>query len=81
VLKEKTDFVKKLDTLFCSEFAKCFGDFHHSKKILKQLGFSDEKQFDIFHVLMHEGGYCDCEILYNVFRESKYAQKYWSQNR
>ena len=75
VLKEKVDFVKKLDTLFCSGATKCFGDFRHSKKILNELDFSDEEQFDIFHVLMNEGGYCDCEILYNVFRESKYAQK------
>lgn len=81
VLKVKVDFVKKLDTLFCSESTKCFGDFRHSKKILSELDFSEDEQFDIFHVLMHEGGYCDCEILYNVFRESEYAQKYWSQDR
>jgi len=80
VLKDKVDFVKKLDVLFCSESTKCFGDFRHSKKILRQLDFSDEEQFDIFHVLMHEGGYCDCEILYNVFRESEYAQKYGTRS-
>jgi hypothetical protein len=79
VLKDRVNFVTKLDTLFSSESVKCFGDFRHSKRILNELNFSDEEQFDIFHVLMHEGGYCDCEILYNVFRESEYAQKYWSQ--
>ena len=78
VLKNKVTFATKLDALFSSESVKCFGDFRHSKKILNELNFSDEEQFDIFHVLMHEGGYCDCEILYNVFRESEYAQKYWS---
>ena len=56
--------------------AKCYGDFKHSKKFLTQLNFSAEKQFDVFHVLMNEVGYCDCEILFNVFRESEYAQRY-----
>jgi len=81
ILKDRVDFVEKLDALFCTESAKCFDDFRHSKKILRELDFSDQEQFDIFHVLMHEGGFCDCEILYNVFRESEYAQTYWKQNR
>jgi len=46
-----------------------------SKQILDAFHFSEQEQFDIFHVLMHEGGFCDCEILYNVFRDSEYAQK------
>lgn len=75
VLKDKVDFEKKLDKLFCSASAKCFGDFRHSKKILNDLGFSAQEQFDIFHVLMHGGGYCDCEILHNVFRENEATGK------
>jgi len=81
ILKDKVDFVKKLDVLFCVESATCFGDFRHSKKILSELKFSDQEQFDIFHVLMHEGGFCDCEILYNVFRESEYSQRYWEKDK
>jgi len=74
----KVGFVTELDKEFMSGAAKCLGDFRHSKKILVDLGFVDkEEQFDIFHVLMNEGGYCDCEILYNVFRESEYSKKYW----
>lgn len=77
VLKEKIGFVSLLDKEFFSQSVKCFGDFRHSKKILTNLDFSSEEQFDIFHVLMNEGGYCDCEILHNVFRESEYSKKYW----
>lgn len=77
LLKDRSDFVSLLDEAFISENAKCFGDFRHSKNILTDLKFSDQDQFDIFHVLMNEGGYCDCEILYNVFRESQYSKKYW----
>lgn len=70
-----------LDREFKSETARCFGDFGYSKKILTSLDFSDEDQFDIFHVLMSEGAYCDCEILFNVFRESEYAKKYWGSRK
>ena len=77
LLKDRSDFVSLLDEEFTSTNEKCFGDFRHSKNILTDLKFSTEDQFDIFHVLMNEGGYCDCEILYNVFRDSEYAKKYW----
>ena len=79
MLKEKTNFVTLLDNEFVYENAKCFGDFKHSKKILNDLNFSEDDQFDIFHVLMNEGGYCDCEILLNVFKESQYSKNYWEQ--
>ena len=81
LLKHKVGFVSLLDKEFISETVKCFGDFRHSKSILTELKFSDIDQFDIFHVLMNEGGYCDCEILYNVFRESEYSKKYWAARR
>ncbi|HLK29282.1 MAG TPA: DUF2695 domain-containing protein [Puia sp.] len=77
ILKDKIGFVTLLDKEFISQNVKCFGDFRHSKSILTDLKFSDEDQFDIFHVLMNEGGYCDCEILYNVFKESEYSKRYW----
>lgn len=76
-LKNKVNFVSLLDEQFMTHGAKCHGDFRYAKKTLTDLSFSTEDQFDIFHVLMEEGGYCDCEILYNVFRESEYAKKYW----
>lgn len=81
ILRNKTDFFNILDKEFNSQKVICFGDFRNSKEILKDLDFSDEDQFDIFHVLMNEGAYCDCEILYNVFRESEYSKKYWSNRK
>lgn len=81
LLKDKVGFVALLDKEFTSQTAKCCGDFRHSKSILTELNFSDEDQFDIFHVLMNEGGYCDCEILYNVFSESEYSKKYWADRQ
>lgn len=80
ILKEKVNYISTLNEMFMKQSAKCHGDFRHSKEILTQVGFSVEDQFDIFHVLMDEGGYCDCEILLNVFRESEYAQHYRRDN-
>jgi hypothetical protein len=71
LLRDKVEFVSRLDRQFTGENIACCGDFRHAKKILSEFGFSQEAQFDIFHVLMKEGAYCDCEILYNVFRESE----------
>jgi hypothetical protein len=78
ILEHKMNFVSLLDNEFIKNNATCKNDFSYSKEILSKLSFSEEDQFDIFHVLMHEGAYCDCEILYNVFRESNYAKKYWT---
>jgi len=77
VLNDKTDFVSLLDNEFSYNAGQCFGDFRHSKRILTDKDFSDSDQFDIFHVLMNKGAFCDCEILYNVFRESEYSKRYW----
>ena len=40
-------------------------------------GLKDDDFFDIFHVLMAQGGFCDCEILYNVAPESRLRQQHW----
>jgi hypothetical protein len=82
ILQNKIPFVEQLDKEFTSGTAQCFGDFRHSKKLLAELGYADkEEQFDIFHVLMDEGGYCDCEILFNVFKESEYSKQYWRNRK
>ena len=77
IIKNKTCFIQELDSEFLKDDVVCHGDFRYAKEILNRLNFTEEEQFDIFHVLMNEGGYCDCEILYNVFHESEYAKKYW----
>ena len=60
----------------------CMDDFSISKKILKELGFKDEsseydEMFDIFSVLMNNGAFCDCEILYNIPITNRLKTKYW----
>ncbi len=79
IIEKKTDFIEQLDFQFSGQNYKCYGDFSHSKKILTNLTFTDEEQFDIFHVFMSEGGYCDCEILYNIFKNTNYSKKYWEK--
>jgi hypothetical protein len=60
-----------LDDVLCpieksADRQSCYGDFRHAKKILLSRGFAEDELFDVFHVLMAKGGFCDCEILYNV---------------
>lgn len=40
-------------------------------------GFSEDELFDVFHVLMAKGGFCDCEILYNAMESSRLKKEYW----
>ena len=75
------DFFSSLDNIMApidsSVTAKeCQGDFELTKKILIEKGFRNEGNideiFDICHVLMNHGGYCDCEILTNVIEGSNF---------
>lgn len=74
-------FFSGLDAEFAPEESEkpavCWGDYRHGKKLLQDLGFDEQEQFDIFHVLMAQGGYCDCEILYNAAPNSRLASEYW----
>ena len=58
--------------------AQCYGDYRNTRPILLARGFKESELFDVFHVLMAQGGYCDCEILYNVAPESRLAKEYWT---
>jgi hypothetical protein len=33
----------------------------------------------VFHVLMAQGAFCDCEILYNIATESRLKSQYWQR--
>jgi uncharacterized protein DUF2695 len=50
---------------------RCHGDYRHGRLVLLALGFRSDELFDVFHVLMAQGGYCDCEILYNAAAEGR----------
>jgi hypothetical protein len=75
-------FFEALDEAFCprvpSESAvQCHGDFRLSKQLLSAHGFKPDEFSDVLHVLMSQGGYCDCEILYNVAEQSRLRSEYW----
>jgi hypothetical protein len=56
---------------------RCHGDYRHARSVLLARGFREDELFDVFHVLMARGGYCDCEILYNAVETSRLAAEYW----
>lgn len=71
-----------LDDALCpedktQERAACYGDFRNVREILLQRGFTEQELPDVFHVFMAQGGYCDCEILYNVASNSRLSAEYW----
>jgi hypothetical protein len=77
-------FLRRLDDRMCPADGSrspesCHGDFRIARSVLAESGFSEEEHFDVFHVLMAQGGYCDCEILYNAAPESRLRTRYWSE--
>ncbi len=75
-------FFESLDDVLCpqtpdAERVRCWGDFRHSRPILLGRGFTEGEFFDVFHVLMMQGGFCDCEILYNAVEECRLKAEYW----
>jgi hypothetical protein len=55
----------------------CTGDFRQAKQALQTCGFEESDWSDVFHVLMEQGAFCDCEILYNAAEESRLKAQYW----
>lgn len=41
--------------------SQCWGDVRNSRSILLNRGFREAELFDVFHVLMRQGGFYDCE--------------------
>jgi hypothetical protein len=79
---QQMGFFAALDELLCppsekSEPQKCSGDFRYAKRALQACGFEQSDSSDVFHLLMEQGAFCDCEILYNVADESRLKAKYW----
>ena len=58
---------------------KCAGDFTLMRRIVQALGHDEEAQFDIFHVLMARGAFCDCEILTNASVASRFGTGAWGE--
>jgi Protein of unknown function (DUF2695) len=76
-------FFEKLDDKLCppeNEAAQpnhCRGKYEISEPLLRALGFDDEERNEIFQVLQSKGGFCDCEILYNVVETNRLKATYW----
>jgi hypothetical protein len=84
VIKKLTSvgFFEKLDEKLCpvhdQASSRCQGKYEISEPILRSLGFDDEERDEIFQVLQSKGGFCDCEILYNLVETNRLKAKYWS---
>jgi hypothetical protein len=80
---EGHQFFVLLDDLFCPKdpaaaARKCSHSYAGSIEILKALGTDSEEIADTLAVLKAHGGCCDCEILYNVAKESRLKAAYWN---
>lgn len=79
---DREGFFEKLDDKLCPKEGSnprecCRGDHKLSESILRTAGFESSALTDIFNVLRSQGGYCDCEILYNVAESSRLKAEYW----
>jgi len=75
-------FFEKLDGVLSPEDNSspshdCDGTFKLSESILLAAGFEQDDMYEIFAVLRSKGGFCDCEVLYNVAATSRLKGKYW----
>jgi len=75
-------FFEKLDGLLSPEDNSipaqgCDGTYKLSESILIAARFERAELDDIFAVLQSKGGFCDCEVLYNVAETSRLKVNYW----
>jgi hypothetical protein len=57
----------------------CGGTYELSEAILQESGFESADVADIYNVLRSQGGFCDCEILYNATESSRLKAEYWRE--
>ena len=73
-------FFEKLDDKLCHvgdvNAETCAGGYAISE-LLHTLGFDEEELKDIFQVFRSRGGFCDCEILYNVSETNRLKTRHW----
>jgi hypothetical protein len=79
---ENKRFFEMLDDQMCPKDATvarvlCQGTLAISTATLITCGFDREELGDIVSVLAAKGGFCDCEVLYNVAEESRLKSEYW----
>jgi hypothetical protein len=79
---QERGFFTALDGLLCpvtstSQAQTCSGDFRIAKQALEMCEFPESDWSDVFHVLMEQGAFCDCEILFNAKEGSRLKAQYW----
>jgi hypothetical protein len=79
---ESRGFFEILDDRMCPKdptLARtlCQGTLAISTASLITCGYDEQEITDIVAVLAARGGYCDCEVLYNVAEESRLKSEYW----
>jgi len=52
------------------DIRKCKGDFSQTRSILKSLGLSEKEATETIEDLSGYGGFCDCEVVFNVLLHS-----------
>jgi len=82
-LQEK-GFFAGMDEMLCpqggaTQAQTCAGDFRYAKQALRLCGFEESHWSDVFHVLMGQEAFCDCEILYNAATESRLKTQHWQR--
>jgi hypothetical protein len=78
----KWKFFEELDDRLCPADSsksreRCGGNYAVAEAILSSLGRDAAEFADIFGVLRAQGGFCDCEILYNVSQQNRLKSEYW----
>ncbi len=79
---ESRHFFERLDDRFCPAIqqelpAHCDHSFRISTEILEQFGMNTDDVQDVVAVLQSRGACCDCEVLYNVAKESRLKAEKW----
>lgn len=79
---ENKRFFQFLDDQMCpsdprSPRVLCQGTLATSITTLTSCGFDEQDIADVLAVLAARGGFCDCEVLYNVAGESRLRSEYW----
>jgi hypothetical protein len=79
----KEKFFERLDDRFCPDDnsrkrEQCEHSFEISTSVLHDIGCDSEEIRDVIEVLHANGACCDCEVLYNVAKESRFKSEYWT---
>jgi hypothetical protein len=79
---ENRGFYTRLDDQMCPGDPRrprvlCDGSLALTTATLESCGFGQEDIADVLAVLAARGGFCDCEVLYNVAEESRLKSEYW----